>query len=248
MKIALVDDDRLCLEKMAEICHKFGLQNQYKPELSLFSQGNAFLASFERDAYSIVFLDIFMQDCNGVDIAKQMRRIDSRCILIFLTSSTEFMPDAFSCHAFEYILKPFDEGRVFQVLQDAVSLASPRQKYCEITIERKTICLLLEDIVSVVTDAHYLLITLAEGKTLRSRMTASEFLQRTRNDPRFLSINKGVILNGDYIADFEDNCCILESGEKFSVRVRDRLKIEQAVRNHIFGRMRSRQRNFAETR
>lgn len=59
-----------------------------------------------------------MKHLSGVDTAKRMRADDSGCILVFLTSSMDFMPDAFSCHAFEYIVKPFTEERIFQVLED----------------------------------------------------------------------------------------------------------------------------------
>ena len=248
MKIALVDDDRSHLQKMEALCQRFAGQRQVQFQISVFSSGSVFLEGFRPGAYDAIFLDIFMGDSHGVDIAKKLRAMDNQFILVFLTSSMDFMPEAFSCHAYEYILKPFDEGRVFRVLQDILSIRPEQQKYCEVTIDRKTVFLLLSQIVSVVTDAHYLEFSLSDGQTLRSRMTASEFLHRIRNDPRFLSVNKGVILNGDYIADFEDNCCVLENGTKFSVRVRDRVRIEEAVRKHIFENLRSRQRSFAETR
>lgn len=100
----------------------------------------------------------------------------------------------------------------------------------------------LADILSVVSDGHYLEISLTDGTVLRSRMTAGELLRLTGHDPRFLSVNKGIILNADYIREIENNCCTLENGAKFPIRVRRRLQIEQAVRDYHFEKIRSAQK------
>ena len=55
------------------------------------------------------------------------------------------------------------------------------------------------------------------------------------------TINKGIVVNADYILTFEDNCCIMENGIQFPVRVRDFLKIEQTVRKYHFMKIRERQ-------
>ena len=72
-----------------------------------------------------------------------------------------------------------------------------------------------------------------------------EFVALTGGDSRFLPINKGIIVNAEYILEFEDNCCVMENGAKFPIRVRDRLQIEQAARDYHFGKIRNHQAHFA---
>ena len=182
-----------------------------------------------------------MNGTDGVAAAKKLREQDSGCILIFLTSCGERMPEAFSCHAFEYILKPFDHKRIKDVLTDTLKLL-PSSKYIDVYSGRKTVRLMLSDISYAVSDAHYLCIGLANGDRLRCRMTASEFAEQTGGDKRFISVNKGITVNAELVTGFENNCCILESGARFPIRVRDRLNIERAVRDYNFGKIRSRQR------
>lgn len=243
MKIALVDDDQNCLNKMAMFCHDFGIQNCCQIETVLFTSGNAFLEALNNGSFSVVFMDIYMNETDGILTALKMREKDHNSILIFLTSSMEFMPDAFSCHAFEYIIKPFSRQRITNVLLDVIKVLPLSSKYMEISSNRNTIPVFFEHIISVITDAHYLNIRLADKTVLRSRMTISEFIEKTKGDSRFILINKGIILNADYILDFEDHCCILENGERFPVRVRSRQKTEQAVRNYHFEKIRSCQRH-----
>lgn len=228
---------------MAELIRIFGAQHHCQIETVPFLTGEAFLAAFEEGGFWAIFMDIYMDGMDGIATALKMRHADSRCILVFLTSSTDFMPDAFSCHAFEYITKPFSQQRIFKVLADILEMFPPLQKYIELTVSRKTVHIFLDEIVSVSTDAHYLDIGLADGKKMRCRMTMTEFVKLTDADPRFLPINKGIIVNADYILEFEDSCCVLETGTKFPIRMRDRLKIEQTARDYTFEKIRSRQRH-----
>lgn len=92
------------------------------------------------------------------------------------------------------------------------------------------------------TDAHYLAVELSDGTALRCRMTIKQFLEQINDNKRFILINKGIIVNADYITDFENNCCILENGVSLPIRVRDRLGIEQAARDYNFDKIRKKQR------
>ena len=245
MKIALVDDEQEYLDKMTELICDFGAQHSLQLETVPFLNAEAFLAAFENGGFSAVFMDIYMDGMDGVDAAIKMRGIDSRCVLVFLTSSTDFMPDAFSCHAFEYVTKPFSPQRIFQVLTDILEVLPPLQKYIEVVNDRKTVRIFLYEIASVITDAHYLDIALTGGETLRCRMTIPEFLALTGGDSRFLPVNKGIIVNAEYILEFENNCCVMENGTRFPIRVRDRLQIEQAARDYHFRKIREHQAHFA---
>lgn len=242
LKIAFVDGEQECLDEMARICNDFSTHFCCPIETASFLSGSAFLHAFVPGEFSVVFMDIYMDGTDGVSAALAMRSLDSGCLLVFLTSSMEFMPEAFSCHAFEYIIKPFTPQRVFAVLTDALKVL-PQQKYIELANGRKTIRIPLDKIISVITDAHYLNITLTDGQKLRPRMTMPQFIKKTYSDSRFLAINKGITVNAEHILAFENYCCIMENGAQFPVRVRDSGKIEQAAHDYNFEKIRSRQRH-----
>ena len=234
MKIALVDDEQKSLDEIKQLCSSFEENTGYPVKTFLFDSGEEFLAAFQAGCFDLVFMDIYMENMNGVSAALEMRRQDSGCLLVFLTSSMEFMPDAFSCHAFEYIVKPFSEERVAKVLEDAMSILLPYPKYMEINSNRRIIPVFYRDIISAVTDGHYLDISLTDESILRSRLTMSEFICKTHHDPRFILINKGILINADHVLDFENNCCLLENGKRLPIRVRGHVKIKQLVKNYRF--------------
>ncbi|MCM1382225.1 MAG: LytTR family DNA-binding domain-containing protein [Muribaculaceae bacterium] len=239
MRIAVVDDEKDYIGEISEICRKFGADNGLDIAVSEFSDGESFLRSLESGGYSVVFMDVYMGRMSGTETACKLRERDRSCVLIFLTSSGEHMPEAFSCHAFEYIRKPFDERRVADVLADALKILPSQEKYIDVYSGKQTVRLPLDGIVCAITDAHYLNIETADGRTIRCRMTVSQFAEQT-NDPRFISVNKGITVNADHIVDFDNNCCIADNGARIPMRVRDRVKTEQSVRNYNFEKIRNR--------
>ncbi len=241
VKIALVDDDKRYLDEMEALCLAYGKNRGCPVEVSSFPGGKPFLAALAHTRFSIVFLDIYMADTGGLATAQALRETDPTCLLVFLTSSPEFMPEAFSFHAFDYVSKPINRARVERVLDDAGKILPTFYKYIELVYDRKNLRVFLRDIVCAVTDAHYLQITLADGTALRPRITATEFLQLVGEDSRFILANRGVILNVEHIRSFGDGCCVMDNGVKLPLRVKDAGRVEQAVMDHNFEAIRRRQ-------
>ncbi len=241
MRIAIVDDEPACIEDISRCCRAFGERRGLELELIPFQSGEAFLRAGR--GFPLVFLDIYMQGMDGIAAAQALRARDAKCLLVFLTSSPDFMPDAFSCHAFDYLVKPVSDARAARVLEDALRALPPSPRCLVLPNGRQKVSVPVETIVSVLSDAHYLEISLTDGSILRSRLTVSGFLELAAGDSRFIQINKGILVNAEFVSDFENNCCLLEGGGRFPVRVRDARKVEQAVRDYHFARMRSKQRN-----
>lgn len=219
---------------MMEYCKNYGASRNIRIALYPFVSGEAFLQNLHGDMYDVVFMDIFMTGISGVETARQLPSKDHACILIFLTSSADFMPNAFSAHAFEYLLKPFTQERVYQVLADAMKLIPASAKYVDIVSERKTQRILPADVLAAISARHDLDIVLQDGRVLYPRMKAMDFLAQAGHDMRFLSINKGVIVNMDYITSIKDRSCTMKNGEKYPIRIRECAKIEQLVQNYAF--------------
>jgi DNA-binding LytR/AlgR family response regulator len=232
MKIAVVEDQAFYQKQMSLLCHEFGMQHNIHLEVDLFSEGEAFLDAFHPGAYSIIFMDIYLKEMNGVDVAKQMRGRDPNSLLVFMTASDAHMPEAFSCHAFEYITKPFSSERLFQVLQDAISRL-PKESACiEIICDHQPTSLTLHEILSVTSDLHYLQFEMADGTIYRSRMTMSAFYPQVEDDSRFILVNRGILLNADYIVSLDHYNCVLKDGRTYPLRVRDRASIEHAIHDY----------------
>ena len=234
MKIAVIDDEKMFRDMLQVLCCNFCSQKKMPLSFSEFENADTFLSSFTLCKYDLVFIDVFMPGTNGVTCARRIRELDNSLGIIFLTSSQNHMPDAFSCHAFDYIVKPFHKERIQKALNEFLAQSSTYEPYIEITCDRKTVPVKLCSILSVVTDCHYLILALDDDRQLRTRMTLSSFIGLTNNDSRFLSINKGILVQLDAIHHFDATTCHLTNGTIFPVRVRDRAQIEETFQRYHF--------------
>lgn len=71
-------------------------------------------------APDILFLDIRMPGRNGMEIAEELRKYHRDMILIFMTALSEYVYEAFDVGAFHYLVKPFGEDKLKEVLGKAL--------------------------------------------------------------------------------------------------------------------------------
>lgn len=101
-----MDDEQICLDEISGLINEFGVQHSRHIDTVPFPDAETFLAAFASGGYDAVFMDSYMDGMDGVAAAMKMRGLDKNTPLVFLTSSENFIPDAFSLHAFEYVIKP----------------------------------------------------------------------------------------------------------------------------------------------
>ena len=73
-----------------------------------------------KENFDIVFLDIIMCDLDGMKTAQIFRKKAFDKILIFISSSREYVFEAYDVEAFQYLLKPIDNKKLKNVLKKAV--------------------------------------------------------------------------------------------------------------------------------
>lgn len=211
-------------------------------DILCFQSGEDFLNDFKKYKFDIVFLDVYMEGIGGIETANAIRKEDNRCVLIFLTSSAEHMPEAFACHAFEYIQKPVSAKRVEGVMADIMKILPQKTQYIEFTSNRQNVKVLYSDFVTASTDGHYINVSDSTGEVYKTRMKFSEFAARLSGDKRFLKINKGILVNMDYIVSIDNNVCLLKGNISLPIKVRDGIKIKELWQKHSFEQIRINQK------
>lgn len=242
MKIAVIDDEKPQADILYSICNAYFGEHKQNVQIDCFSDGTVFFDSFKENVYKIAFVDIFMEKMNGIAVAEKLREKDRDIIIVFVTTSPDFMMQAFSVHAFHYITKPYKAEQIYKVLSDASSFISDNSRYIEVVCDRQNTLISLKEIVSVESDAHYIKIGVVSGITYRTRMTVTEFIELTDNDKRFITVNRGVVLNADYIKGIEGSVCTTGNGERFPIKIREKTRIEQSIREYMFKKIRENQR------
>ena len=107
----------------------------------------ALLKDIENDdlKYDIIFLDVEMPEINGVDMARQIRKITQDVIICFVTSFDKYAIQAYGVEALAYVVKPVAYAELKRVLSRAVVLVQytfdykeAEERYIEVPVSRNT--------------------------------------------------------------------------------------------------------------
>ena len=113
MKVLLVDDEKLQLTRLLDSVR------YVLPTAELVSYTNPVTAYNENKGtkIDIAFLDIEMPKLNGIQLAKQLKVINPKINIIFVTAYDRFAIDAMKMRASGFVTKPVNEEKVFEEIE-----------------------------------------------------------------------------------------------------------------------------------
>ncbi len=117
---------------------KFYLQNtQYVGDLEIFTNPTKALLYAQDHEVDIAFLDIDMPVISGVQLARALKQIHKKIEIIFVTGYEEYALEAYQLGAIGYLLKPYSQDNLFEILDRAGAMCGTigkSEKYPHILI------------------------------------------------------------------------------------------------------------------
>ena len=184
------------------------------------------------DRYDLIFMDIYLNELNGIDIVRKIRQMDSKVMIVFLTTSKEYIFEAAPFHFFDYILKPFESTQIFHVLDDALALL-PEQE-AELSFEYRSfdVHFPLSKIQYIYSNNHEVIIHTTNG-THAFRLPFYSVTDHL-DDSRFLQCNRGIMLNMDYIKTMESDYFEMTDSKCFPIKTKGRKQIREQYIKYQF--------------
>ncbi|MEZ9363859.1 LytR/AlgR family response regulator transcription factor [Vibrio sp. 10N.286.49.E11] len=116
------------------------------PELEIVSKaqnGLEAMQSIQQLKPDVAFLDIRMPELDGISLAKQLNKLDSPPLIVFITAYDEYAVKAFDHNAMDYLLKPINEERLLATCQKVQARLSSNQTQTGTTPEQPDITALM---------------------------------------------------------------------------------------------------------
>ena len=231
IKFAICDDEPLMAQELAGHLADYMKENLITAySVSSFSDGRALLDAIDR--FDVIFLDIQMEQPDGMETAKLLRRRGDHSLLVFVTVLKELVFDAFQVEAYDYLLKPLDRAR-FKQTMERVLRSLDRKTAEDIVIQRGTGCevVLLSDIVYCEVLGRKIYLHKHDG-TVSDYYDKLEDLER-RVDGRFFKCHRSFLVNLDYVRGCQDGQVLLAPGERIPAsRLRER-ELTQALLRYM---------------
>ncbi len=208
MRIAIVDDlaaERTLLKDRLE---RQLQRRTVQADILEYESSKTFLEAAREAPFTAAFLDIYMDGMTGMEAAKELRKTNTDCLLVFTTTSTDHALEGFQVRALHYLVKPFTEADI-----DA-----------------------LTDIVYAEHFAHLIYVHTSVQKTLVTRQPFKTFIAPLRDDSRFFVCGRGVIVNLEHAEDLESAAFRMADGSRVFVS-QDLLKsARQALMEYLLQR------------
>lgn len=237
MKIAIVDDDKKQQNALYKAVSAWTTENHQAANFFAYNSGEEFVKALDDKEFDIVFMDIYMEEMTGIDAAKILREHNLNTLLIFLTTSQDHMVQAFPCHAFDYLFKPFEEKRLYKTLNEALKVLPENSPYLDIVCDKHTHSVFLSEILYILSDSNYCIVGLKDNE-YRTRASFSDFTSKVKDAPEFFTISRGIMVNLDNVISIDKPDCTLINQEVFPVSRRKHEEAEKALLERRFEKRR----------
>ena len=172
--------------------------------------------------FDLVFLDIFMDEITGMDVAHKLLEAGCDCTIIFLTSSREYALEGYEVGAFRYLLKPLTYDKLEDTLNSFFRKFRVEARKLPLMVERTPLYIPYSDLyylssVMRQTEVHLEKKVLKQSSAINFQKTVAPLL----SDSRFFLCSKGVIVNLQHVSELEKDHFVLNNGEEVPISRRN---------------------------
>jgi two-component system LytT family response regulator len=116
MRTVVADDERLARQKLLILLNS-------EPQVQVVAEcqdGRQTVSAIRNFRPDLLLLDIQMPGLDGFEVLDQIPA-DEMPVVVFTSAYDQYALHAFEAHALDYLLKPFDQGRLHQAVERARS-------------------------------------------------------------------------------------------------------------------------------
>jgi DNA-binding LytR/AlgR family response regulator len=132
INIAVCDDSVEYCEIVAEMIKVVVSRNNINCNLYTYVSGKDLVKSFNDIKFDIIFLDMEMQEINGIDTGLLIREISKDSMIIYLTSHREYAYESYQVKAKDYLLKPVKLNVLERVLIECAEELKKNLNYLDV--------------------------------------------------------------------------------------------------------------------
>jgi len=236
MKIAVIDDEKPARSEL------IFLIKEVLPSavITEFSSGEEVLNAISDESYDLFCIDINLGDISGTTLATMVRKVLPDTEIVFATAYNNYAEKAFEVEAMYYLLKPFSEVKVRQMLEryklkkSKTNNKNKEELFSKIPlyVNKKFIMINIEDIVYIESENRECIIH-TNNETYKDNDTLNYFEEKLSNK-YFFRIHKSFLINLKYVVEiypwFNNTYCVKVSGFKDVFLPVSRNKIKELKR------------------
>lgn len=217
LQIAVCDDETYYRNRIYSLLSEYLEARSLNASIDIFSSGKEFLSERANLVkYDIVFLDINMEEVDGIQTAQKICDYQSGTCIVLVTAFLNYALEGYKVGAVRYIMKDALEIQMPECME-AVLKKMQIQKITFSFLEgEKT--LYTDNILYVESRRHKCLFYYMEKETVTYQMYGKlDQLEEALSAYRFLRIHKSFLVNMKHIRRISNYLAVLDCGEELPV-------------------------------
>lgn len=211
--IAICDDEHNMTEQLRMIISAYLESRCIDAEILTFQNADDLLICKSR--FDCIFLDIEMPETNGIEAAKRIRENDMHVPVVYVTSYTDYWKNAYSVHAFDFIVKPFSCDDIEKVLNDLILIRQkPQSPVITLQSEKGTVYQKTNEILYFYVEDKKRLTVCTNDKKYIVKMSLSE-VRSVLDGSLFFSPHRCCIVNLRQVSTIENRFDIIMTNGEF---------------------------------
>ena len=218
--IAVCDDEAYMSDQIQKMASDFFRSKNVETAILQFSSGTELLKY--KKPIDILFLDIQMEDLDGMETARKLRKRKFQGFLIFITVLKELVFQSFEVQAFDYLVKPVEEGQ-FQKTMERLFSSMKQAGEANLLIQKgyESHIISLEEIVFCEIIDRKIYLHLASSGVI-DYYDRIEHLE-ARLGSSFFRCHRSYLINLKYLKSYKNGIAYMEVGKEIPVsRLRSR--------------------------
>ncbi len=194
LSIAIVEDEDLHKNHLVYLIQSWAKKKEIEIKTVEFRTANLFIQAYGKNSlFDAVFLDIYLPDGNGMEIAQIIRKYDTFIPIAFITQSNEFVSQGYNVWAMHYLMKPVSYQEIALCLERIIEL---KKQFMDQTFSFKFEGIIrvldCKDILYFTSFQHYVEIYTVKGQ-YRFRENINNLEERLPE--QFTRCNRSTIVN-----------------------------------------------------
>lgn len=227
MLIYLCDDSESDTLRLKHYLNTYAKQMKLCFEVFSFSSGDKLLAAFKQanQKPELIFLDIFMANLNGIEVARYLRNMHYQGGIIFTTSSTEHAMDSYEVHALYYLQKPYERKHFENAMSRCSVLLQKAKPLFTFTRKKKEFSISYENIIFFETGQSHTVILHTTSDSYSFSGTLTQITEFFKEIDYFLSVGQSFLINLNHVSGQIENDLVMSDGSIVQIPLRKRKDI-----------------------
>lgn len=168
LRIAVCDDDIRFTAELEEMVRREAAETGTAADTEAYFDGGTLVADMEKGyRYDLIFLDIEMERVDGINAARQIRRMDRSALLIYVSGYEQYLKELFEVEPFRFLSKPVDGEKFRRYFRDACARIGETEEYYSFSFNKRIGKVAVRDIVYLESRNRVVHVFMADGSEER---------------------------------------------------------------------------------